>query len=200
VSRWQNHASVASQSTGVRGDVGRLSRPGRLKPPIPSVARDLFALLVSSRLNCHPKGAKGAKYFTAGSAKFGEPVPNVGSSSDVSALAGEWNGSYQADDGSRTGSIELRLKSGADTAIGDVLMVPMDYQRPREQPYNRQAGVVPDVPSPTTLSHYSLHSLRTSPGRHGHRAAGPVPGSGLWLSGGYGISRTSERKPAQRTL
>lgn len=100
--------------------------------------RKLLMLLGSGLLACHSAPS--------------QPVPMVGSASDVSALAGEWNGSYEADDGSRTGSIEFRLKSGADTATGDVLMVPMDYQRPREQPYDRQTGVVPDVPSPATLS------------------------------------------------
>ena len=78
------------------------------------------------------------------------PVPLIGSPGDIGLLAGEWDGSYEADDGSRSGSIDFHLKAGADTAMGDVLMVPRDWGRPLE-PYDRQAGVVPNPPPARTV-------------------------------------------------
>ena len=50
-----------------------------------------------------------------------QPVPVGG---DILALAGEWEGSYEARDGSRQGVIDFRLHTGSDTAYGDVMMVP----------------------------------------------------------------------------
>ncbi len=77
------------------------------------------------------------------------PVPLVGTSRDLTALEGQWEGSYDADDGSRTGSISFTLKAGADTATGDVLMIPRDYGQPVE-PYDRPGGVIPD-PAPSKV-------------------------------------------------
>ena len=67
------------------------------------------------------------------------------------ALAGEWDGTYEADDGSRGGSIDFHLKAGQDTATGDVLMVPTDWGRPVEA-YDRPAGAVADGTPPRTLT------------------------------------------------
>lgn len=50
-----------------------------------------------------------------------QPVPVGG---DVLALAGAWEGSYEATDGRRQGVIDFRLRAGSDTAYGDVMMVP----------------------------------------------------------------------------
>jgi hypothetical protein len=80
-----------------------------------------------------------------------QPVPVVGSPGDVAALAGEWDGSYEADDGSRSGSIDFHLRVGSDTATGDVLMVPSDWGRAVEA-YDRPAGVVAEGTPPTTLT------------------------------------------------
>lgn len=55
-------------------------------------------------------------------------VPVVGPRSDVSALAGEWVGEYWSLDTGRSGSILFRLEAGADSAAGDVLMIPPDQQ------------------------------------------------------------------------
>jgi len=54
------------------------------------------------------------------------PVPLVGVETDVVKLAGEWYGNYWSAESGRSGSILFRLTAGADTAVGDVLMVPRD--------------------------------------------------------------------------
>ncbi len=48
------------------------------------------------------------------------PVPVVG---DSRLLAGEWKGSYSSESG-RNGSIVFHLEAGADSARGDVVMIP----------------------------------------------------------------------------
>jgi hypothetical protein len=75
----------------------------------------------------------------------------VGAPEDVAALAGEWDGSYEADDGSRSGSIDFHLRAGRDTAMGDVLMVPTDWGKPLEA-YERPAGAVADGTPPRSLT------------------------------------------------
>lgn len=53
-----------------------------------------------------------------------ESVPLVGSTGDVSALVGEWGGEYDGGTTGRSGSIVFVLRSTADTAHGDVMMIP----------------------------------------------------------------------------
>ena len=52
------------------------------------------------------------------------PVPVVGREADISKLAGEWSGEYSSGETGRSGSILFTLKSGTDTATGDVVMTP----------------------------------------------------------------------------
>ncbi len=52
------------------------------------------------------------------------PVPVVGTSGDVSALAGDWVGDYSSPESGRSGSISFSLKSATDSAVGDVVMIP----------------------------------------------------------------------------
>jgi hypothetical protein len=52
------------------------------------------------------------------------PVPVRGTPADVAALAGEWDGVYESDDGTRRGVIDFHLQAGRDTAYGDVLLTP----------------------------------------------------------------------------
>lgn len=51
-------------------------------------------------------------------------VPVEGNAQDVAALAGEWSGEYWSAETGRSGSIFFHLEAGADTAVGDVLMIP----------------------------------------------------------------------------
>src|SRR5258706_9206535 len=57
------------------------------------------------------------------------PVPLVGSSNDVSALAGEWSGDYSSAQSGRSGSISFTLRAAADSAFGDVVMIPAGWGR-----------------------------------------------------------------------
>jgi hypothetical protein len=57
-------------------------------------------------------------------------VPLVGRSADVAALAGEWVGEYSSVESGRSGSISFTLRSAADSAFGDVVMVPVGLGRP----------------------------------------------------------------------
>jgi hypothetical protein len=75
----------------------------------------------------------------------------MGAPGDVMALAGEWDGTYEADDGSRGGSIDFHLRAGSDTATGDVLMVPENWGRPVEA-YDHPSGVVAEGTPPRTLT------------------------------------------------
>jgi hypothetical protein len=54
------------------------------------------------------------------------PVPVSGSSAEVSALAGRWEGSYSSEATGRSGSIVFELHPGDQVARGDVLMIPKD--------------------------------------------------------------------------
>ena len=53
-----------------------------------------------------------------------ETVPVVGSTGDVSSLVGEWSGEYEGGSSGRSGNIVFVLRSVADTAHGDVMMIP----------------------------------------------------------------------------
>jgi hypothetical protein len=67
----------------------------------------------------------------AGCVGPGLPVPVRGS---VEPLVGEWVGDYRSAESGRSGSIIFTLEAGKDTAVGDVLMIP----------------VAPELPSPDT--------------------------------------------------
>jgi hypothetical protein len=71
--------------------------------------RTLSALALSALIGC---------------ASTPEGVPLVGSAGDVSALVGEWGGEYDGGTTGRSGSIVFVLRSTADTAHGDVMMIP----------------------------------------------------------------------------
>jgi len=62
------------------------------------------------------------------------PVPVVGASRDVGALAGEWTGEYHSVETGRSGSIWFTLEAGRDTALGDVVMVPTGTVASRNVP------------------------------------------------------------------
>ena len=70
-----------------------------------------------------------------------QPVPVAGAPADVMALAGEWSGTYEADDRARGGSIDFRLRAGSDTALGDVLMVPRGWNQ-AVSPERRAGGQI----------------------------------------------------------
>lgn len=73
------------------------------------------------------------------------PVPVEG---DIARLAGEWRGEYWSAESGRSGIILFTLAAGADTAEGQVTMIPRQDDRPRDP------NQVPDVwrPQPTILT------------------------------------------------
>ena len=52
------------------------------------------------------------------------PIPVVGSSERVAALAGTWSGDYSSEATGRYGSIQFTLSADSDTAHGEVVMQP----------------------------------------------------------------------------
>jgi len=50
------------------------------------------------------------------------PAPIAGDADTIGFLAGEWTGTYESEDTGRVGDIYFRLRAGADTARGEVLM------------------------------------------------------------------------------
>lgn len=61
-------------------------------------------------------------------------VPVMGSPEDRATLTGVWAGEYSSIDTGRSGDIFFRFEEGADSALGDVLMIPAD------QPEHEHAG------------------------------------------------------------
>jgi hypothetical protein len=76
------------------------------------------------------------------------PVPVEGTPSEISALAGHWEGEYSSVATGRLGSILLDLVAGEDHAHGDVLMIPRGSTKPYG-PAPRPAG---ESPSPGATS------------------------------------------------
>jgi hypothetical protein len=85
-----------------------------------------------------------------------QPVPVSGAPAAIQSLAGEWDGSYEADDGSRTGSIDFHFRAGSDTAFGDVVMIPRGWERP-VTPEDRPPAQVREVVPPRTLTIRFVH-------------------------------------------
>lgn len=79
------------------------------------------------------------------------PVPVVARDGDLSVLAGEWRGEYQAPAVDRHGSITFTLKAGTDTAQGDVIMIPRGWDRPLS-PAERPAAAAAEAPRPEVLT------------------------------------------------
>lgn len=79
----------------------------------------------------------GLALIVAGCAGTPAPVPVVGTPTDLGLLAGEWGGDYRGDATGRTGSIVFKLAAGADSATGDVVMIPRQRREerlPRQDP------------------------------------------------------------------
>jgi hypothetical protein len=61
-----------------------------------------------------------------------QPIPVRGSATDVAAIAGNWDGTYESTDGLRRGAIDFHLQSQSDTAFGDAVMIPDGLNRQLE--------------------------------------------------------------------
>ncbi len=78
------------------------------------------------------------------------PVPVVAEAADLAQLAGEWSGAYDSPASGRRGTIVFRLEAGADTAYGDVTMIPRGWTRPLG-PAEDPAAAAREAPIPETL-------------------------------------------------
>jgi hypothetical protein len=58
------------------------------------------------------------------------PVPIQGSPASIQRLVGTWVGEYQSAASGRSGSITFSLAANADTAFGDVVMLPRGMNTP----------------------------------------------------------------------
>ncbi|MEN8143864.1 MAG: hypothetical protein ABFS14_02840 [Gemmatimonadota bacterium] len=74
-----------------------------------------------------------------------QPVPVEGDRGSLANLTGEWSGTYAGAESGRSGSIVFRLEADADTAYGDVLMVPR-ASRPVPREGQPAAGPPEDLP------------------------------------------------------
>src|SRR6266478_6655307 len=77
------------------------------------------------------------------------PVPVVSAPVDMAKLAGEWGGDYHNDTNGHTGSIVFKLSAGADTAYGEVVMIP---RQRRVEPVPSPAQGLPVSREPEVLS------------------------------------------------
>src|SRR5439155_1322420 len=129
---------------------GVLRQRGRDRIALTTVARGRMAReMTMRRLRLGALAA--AALIVAGCSGAPAPVPVVGAPVDIAKLAGEWGGDYRNDTNGRTGSIVFKLSAGADTAYGDVVMIPR--QRPVERmPAQDPAQGLPVSRVPEVLS------------------------------------------------
>ena len=98
----------------------------------------------------------------AGCAANQPPVPLVGRSADVAALAGEWVGDYSSTESGRSGSISFTLRAAADSAFGDVIMIPAGWGRPLAPFRGEAAAGAAQRPTSEVLS---INFVRVEQGR-----------------------------------
>jgi hypothetical protein len=88
------------------------------------------------------------------------PVPVVGDAADLGKLTGEWGGEYQGETSGRGGSIVFKLAAGADTAFGDVVMIPRQRRESRLPVQDPSTG----LPTPRTPEVLSIAFVRATDG------------------------------------
>jgi hypothetical protein len=87
----------------------------------------------------------------AGCSSAPAPVPVAGAPSDLGLLAGEWGGEYRGETSGRSGSIVFKLSAGADTAYGDVVMIPRE-RNPKHLPSQDPSVGLPFARAPEVLT------------------------------------------------
>jgi hypothetical protein len=98
--------------------------------------------------------------LAAGCSVAPAPVPVVGAPADIGRLAGEWGGEYRGETTGRSGNIVFKLSAGADTAFGDVVMIPR-VRRPERLPTQDPSAGLPIARVPEVLS---IAFVRTAEG------------------------------------
>ena len=102
-----------------------------------------------------PLGIVLAFLLAVGCATTSAPVPVEGS--NVTALAGHWEGDYESEATGRTGTIVFDLVAGEDHAHGDVVMIPRgstNAYRPAPRPTGEGTG------APATAEILSIRFVR----------------------------------------
>ena len=89
-------------------------------------------------------------------------VPLVGAARDVAALAGHWDGAYSSAQTGRSGSISFTLVSQADSAFGDVVMIPRGFGRPLQA---WTAGTPPVGAEPAHATVLTISFVQVTEGR-----------------------------------
>ena len=86
------------------------------------------------------------------------PVPVAGDAASLNQLAGERGGDYRGP--TRSGSIVFRLEAGADTAYGDVVMIPRQRRESRLPVQDPSTG----LPTPRTVEVLTIAFVRATDG------------------------------------
>src|SRR6186997_2791907 len=94
-----------------------------------------------------------AALWCGGCAPVINKTPVSGFRTDVSRLVGEWQGDYNSAESGRRGLITFRLRAGADTAEGDVIM----QSRNEADPSAPDAPMVPWDALHATQQALSIH-------------------------------------------
>ena len=111
-------------------------------------------------MNVSRVGVLAALVMTVGCATAPAPVPVVGERLELRRLTGEWGGEYQGVSSGRSGSIIFKLAAGADTAYGDVVMIPRERRDSRRPVQDPSAG----LPIPLTPQVLSIAFVRAADG------------------------------------
>jgi hypothetical protein len=80
-----------------------------------------------------------------------KPIPVAGGADDLSLLAGRWSGEYHSTVGGRRGTIHFNLSAGADSATGEVLMLP-SQNTPGPDPQSRGEAAARHMPQSLNIS------------------------------------------------
>lgn len=88
------------------------------------------------------------------------PVPVTGDAADLGRLTGAWGGEYQGQTSGRSGSIVFQLAAGADTAFGDVVMIPHQRRESRLPQQDPSAGLA----TPRSVEILRIAFVRASDG------------------------------------
>lgn len=83
-------------------------------------------MLRANRFLAFSLAAAASSWGCSSSTNPSPAVPMAGTRSDISTLAGRWEGEYSSEATGRSGTIVFELKPGDTVARGDVLMVPKE--------------------------------------------------------------------------
>ncbi len=113
-------------------------------------------------MHAHQRAAPPLFLLLAACAAAPPAVPVVGTARDVATLAGEWVGEYSSIESGRNGSISFTLRGAADSAFGDVIMIPAGWGRPLVPFWGEAAPMAAPRPQTDVLT---INFVRVERGR-----------------------------------